>query len=59
MMNWKGFGRKQLHPNFKILSRYLPGGSDESHEKLQTGYLVSSLTFEHGPPKYEAGVLPT
>jgi hypothetical protein len=31
MKNWKGFGRKQLWPNFKVISRYSPGGTEENH----------------------------
>jgi hypothetical protein len=34
MMNWKGFGRKWLCPNFKVLSWYLPGGNEEHHKNL-------------------------
>jgi hypothetical protein len=34
MMNCKGFGRKRSWPNFKVLSRYSPGGTEESHKKL-------------------------
>jgi hypothetical protein len=26
IMNWKGFGRKQSWPNFKVLSRHSPAG---------------------------------
>jgi hypothetical protein len=32
MVDWKGFGRKQSWPNFKVLSWYLPEGTEESHE---------------------------
>jgi hypothetical protein len=34
MMNWKGFGRKWSWPNFKVLSRYSTGGTEENHETL-------------------------
>jgi hypothetical protein len=37
MMKWKGFGRKQLRYNFKVLSRHLPGGAEKIHEKPQSG----------------------
>jgi hypothetical protein len=32
-MNWKGFGRTQSWPNFKVLFRHSPGGTEENHEK--------------------------
>jgi hypothetical protein len=35
MMNWKGFGRKQLW--YDELSWKFPGGIEESHEKPQSG----------------------
>jgi hypothetical protein len=34
MMNWKGFGKKQLWPNFKVLNQHLPGGNEEDHKDL-------------------------
>jgi hypothetical protein len=37
MMNWKGFGRKGSWPNYKVLSWYLPGGTEENREKPQSG----------------------
>jgi hypothetical protein len=37
MMNWKGFVRKQLRPNFKVLSRNSPGETEKYHEKPQSG----------------------
>jgi hypothetical protein len=33
-MNWKEYERKRFWPHFKILSRYLPGGTLEDHENL-------------------------
>jgi hypothetical protein len=33
MMNWKGLGS----PNFKVLSRNSPGGTEENNEKPQSG----------------------
>jgi hypothetical protein len=35
MTNWKGFGRKRSWPNFKVLSRHSPGGTEKNHEKTQ------------------------
>jgi hypothetical protein len=37
MMKWKGFGRKLPWPDFEVLSRYSLGGSEENHEKSQSG----------------------
>jgi hypothetical protein len=34
MTSWKGCGRKQLWPNFKVLSQNLPGGTEESQKHL-------------------------
>jgi hypothetical protein len=34
VMNWNGFSRKRSWPNFKVLSRHLPGGTDETHRNL-------------------------
>jgi hypothetical protein len=34
MMNWKGFGRNLLWPDFKVLSQHLHGGTAENHEEL-------------------------
>jgi hypothetical protein len=34
MMNWIGFGRKPSWPNFKVLSRHSPGGTEVNHEHL-------------------------
>jgi hypothetical protein len=36
MMNGKGFARKQLRPNFKVLFWHLPG-TEENHENPQSG----------------------
>jgi hypothetical protein len=33
MINWKGFGRKRLWPNFKVLSQPSPVRAEENHEK--------------------------
>jgi hypothetical protein len=36
MMTLKGFGRKRLWPNFKVLSQHSPEGIKENHEKPQS-----------------------
>jgi hypothetical protein len=36
-MSWKGFGKKQLWPNFKVLSRHSSGGTEKNYEKPQSG----------------------
>jgi hypothetical protein len=33
MMNWKGYRRKRLWPNFKVLSQQWPEGTEENHKK--------------------------
>jgi hypothetical protein len=48
MKNWKGCGRKPSSPNFKVLSRYFPGETEKTHEKLQSGWPVSGPRLEHG-----------
>jgi hypothetical protein len=32
-MNWEEFGRKRPWPNFKVLFRLRPGGTEEKLEK--------------------------
>jgi hypothetical protein len=34
MMNWEGFGRKRLWPNFKELSWNSSGGTEKNHKNL-------------------------
>jgi hypothetical protein len=36
MTTLKGVGRKQLWPDFKVLSQHSPGGTEEIHEKPQS-----------------------
>jgi hypothetical protein len=33
----EGFGRKQSWPNFKVLSRNSPGGTEKKYKKPQSG----------------------
>jgi hypothetical protein len=40
MQNWKIFGRKWQTPNFKVLSRNFPGGTEEN-EETQSGQQVA------------------
>jgi hypothetical protein len=40
MINWKGFGRKQSWPHFKVLSWHLRGGTEENHKNLQGWYIA-------------------
>jgi hypothetical protein len=58
MLNWKGFGRYRSLPNYKALSRHSPGGTEENHEKRQSG-LSPGRDLNLGSPEYEAGVLTT
>jgi hypothetical protein len=57
MLNWKQFGRKRLWPNFKVLSRHSPGGTEENHENLNQD--SRGREPNPGPPDYEVGVLTT
>jgi hypothetical protein len=41
MMNWKRFGRRRSWHNFKVLAQHSPGGSEENHEKPQSGQTVA------------------
>jgi hypothetical protein len=34
MISWKGFGRKRSRPNFKVLSRHSPRGTEENTKIL-------------------------
>jgi hypothetical protein len=36
-MNSKRFERKRSWPNFKVLSYHLPGGTEKTDEKPQSG----------------------
>jgi hypothetical protein len=58
MMNWKGCGRKQSWPKFKVLSQHLPGVAEKNHENLSQNSLQAK-SFELGPAEYKAGVLTT
>jgi hypothetical protein len=33
-INWKGYGRKWVWPNFKVLSRHSPGGTEKTVKNL-------------------------
>jgi hypothetical protein len=48
MMNWKGFGGKQLWSDFKALSRNSLRGTEDKHGNLQSGQPVSGLRLETG-----------
>jgi hypothetical protein len=58
-MNWKGFGRKWSWPNFKALSRHLPGGSKENHKIFREDTRSQSQYLNPGPPEYEVRALTT
>jgi hypothetical protein len=44
-MNWKGVGGNSRRL-IEVLPQNLPGGTEENHEKPQSWYPVSQLTFE-------------
>jgi hypothetical protein len=48
MMNWKGFGRRRSWPNFNVLSRHSPGGTEKNYEKICQGIRSSGPRFEPG-----------
>jgi hypothetical protein len=58
MMNCKGFGRKWVWPNFMVLSRHSPGGTEEGHETYHNSQSLG-WGLSLGVSKYEAGVLTT
>jgi hypothetical protein len=59
-MNWKGFGTKRSLPNFKVLSRNAPGGTEESNEiPLIRIAGRRGRVFIPGAPEYEGRVLTT
>jgi hypothetical protein len=59
MMNWKGFGRKLLWSNFKVLFRHLPGGTVENHEKSVSQGSRYPAEIWTRDPEYEVEVLTT
>jgi hypothetical protein len=61
MMNFKGFVRKQSWPNFKVLSWYSSGGTEENHKKRRSGELVAAaeISTKDLPIMKQAGVLTT
>jgi hypothetical protein len=52
-MKWKGFERKWLWPNFKVLSQNLPRETEETHEKVSHDSRCLSRDLNPGSPKYE------
>jgi hypothetical protein len=49
MMNWKGFGRKQSWPNFKVLSLK---GARKTTKNLSKASPSMGQDLNSGPPKY-------
>jgi hypothetical protein len=47
-------GRKRSWPKCKVLSRYLPGGTEKKHENLSEDRRFPSQDLNAGPPEYEA-----
>jgi hypothetical protein len=43
----------------KVLSRHLPGGTEENDENLSQNCRSPGRDLSPGPPEYEAGVLTT
>jgi hypothetical protein len=42
---------------FKVLYRYLPGGTEKNHEKLGQDSQTPGRDLKPGPPEYETAVL--
>jgi hypothetical protein len=58
-VNWNGCGRKLSWPNFKVLSRSLPGRTEKNRENFSQDSRSSGRDFNLGHPEYEAGALTT
>jgi hypothetical protein len=56
MVTWKGFGRRRLWHNLKVLSWYSPRRTEENYEKLRTSRSPGQ-DLNLGSPECEAGVL--
>jgi hypothetical protein len=48
VINWKIFRMKWSWPNFKLVARQYPGGTEEYNENTQSGEVVSGPKFEPG-----------
>jgi hypothetical protein len=57
-MNYKSgkTQKKAVLAWFKVLSRHLPGGTQENHERLSQDSRSPVQDFNSGPPDYKAGV---
>jgi hypothetical protein len=51
MMNWKGFGKKRSWPNFKLLSRYLSGVTEEKLKNHSQNSRSPGPGLNPGPSK--------
>jgi hypothetical protein len=45
MLNWKGFGRKRLWPDFEVLSWHSCGGTEENYKNLNRDSLSPGPRF--------------
>jgi hypothetical protein len=57
MVNSKGYGMKQLYPNFKVLSKHMPGGTDEYHNNMHNSGCLSWYS-NRAPSEYKLEALP-
>jgi hypothetical protein len=53
MMNWKRLGRKPSWPNFKVLFRYSPGGTEESTKTVIQDSQSPGRDLNPGFPEHE------
>jgi hypothetical protein len=55
MLNWTGYRRKWSLPNFKVLSRHLPGGTEDNYEDVIQDNRSPGHGLNPGPPENEEG----
>jgi hypothetical protein len=59
MMKLEGFGGKRSWPNFKILSRHSPGGTEENTKNIIQDSRSPDRDLNPGPLENEVGGLTT
>jgi hypothetical protein len=55
MVNWRRYRRKRLRPDFKVISRHSPAGTDGNQKNPQSGWPVSGPRRTQDLPN-EAGL---
>jgi hypothetical protein len=54
IMNWEGSDKDAIVAQIKLLSRHLPGGTEEIPENLSWDSRFPGQDLNSGPPEYEA-----